>query len=32
MSKKIYAGIDLGGTNTAIGIVDSEGNVIKEAP
>lgn len=29
MSKKFYAGIDLGGTNTAIGIVDSEGNVIK---
>lgn len=28
MSERFYAGIDMGGTNTAIGIVDEEGNVV----
>ena len=28
--KKVSIGIDIGGTNTAIGVVDSEGNVLYE--
>ena len=26
--KKVAIGVDVGGTNTAIGVVDSEGNVM----
>ena len=28
--KRVSIGIDIGGTNTAIGVVDSEGNVLYE--
>jgi len=28
--KRVAIGIDIGGTNTAIGVVDSEGNVLYE--
>ena len=30
MTKKVVAGIDIGGTNTRIGLVDSEGNVLTD--
>src|SRR5680860_573791 len=28
MTKKVAIGVDIGGTNTAIGVVDQEGNVL----
>ncbi len=30
MKKKVSVGIDIGGTNTAIGVVDKEGNILAE--
>lgn len=31
MAKKVVAGIDIGGTNTRIGLADDEGNILSEA-